>query len=70
MYESLSMYHHRIFSHLAHTTIIDYQINDITSTGLTVYINHNNTGTIHPRLCAGRINQMDEQERWVLVQVS
>ena len=70
MYEQFSIYHYPFFSRLAHTTIVDYQIEDISSTGFTIRINHNNTGTIYSRLCTGRISQVDEQEQWALIQVS
>lgn len=46
-----------------HTTEVDYTTKDISCNKHTIYINHNNTGTIHPRLCSGYINQIDAQNK-------
>ncbi len=52
-----------------HTTKVDFQIENITNKQFTIRINHNNTGTISPRLCSGHISQVNNRNTWTGVQV-
>ncbi|CAF2529323.1 unnamed protein product [Rotaria sp. Silwood2] len=51
-----------------HTTNVDFRIANISSNHLTIVINHNNTGTISERLCAGYVDQVDHQKTSMVVQ--
>jgi len=52
-----------------HTTHVDFRIENLSSTQLTIRINHNNTGTIRERLCSGRVSSGDDQKLLTTVQV-
>jgi len=57
------------FYFLAHTTKVDFQIRNTTHKQFTIHINHNNTGTISPRLCSGHISRLNDRDTWTDDQV-
>lgn len=57
------------FSVLVHTTNVSFQIEAISSSQLTIRIDHNNTKTISSRICSGQVSQVDEQDQWITIQV-
>lgn len=46
-----------------HTTQVDFQIENIAKNSLTIVINHNSSGIVKERLCAGVIKQIDNQNK-------
>ncbi|CAF3957940.1 unnamed protein product [Adineta steineri] len=46
-----------------HTTLVDFELKDISCKKLTIQIKHNNTRSLNERLCSGHIRRVDDQKK-------
>ncbi|CAF3581864.1 unnamed protein product [Adineta steineri] len=46
-----------------HTTLVDFELKDISCKKLTIQIKHNNTRALNERLCSGHIRRIDDQKK-------